>query len=37
MKKLALESCCDWTCGWTHCDNRCNRCDSFCTDRPELC
>ena len=34
MNKLALESCCDWTCGWTHCDNRC---DSFYTDRPELC
>ena len=37
MKKLALDSCCDWTCGWTHCDNSCNRCDSFYTDKPELC
>ncbi|HEU0016275.1 MAG TPA: hypothetical protein VFQ45_21530 [Longimicrobium sp.] len=31
------DTCGNYTCGWTYCVNSCNWCDSFYTDKPELC
>ncbi len=31
------DTCGNWTCGFTFCANSCDWCDSFYTDKPELC